>query len=225
MKYFIIIITVYVGLILSVYSSLPDIIEPIEGDFTEIDDGIYVASHGWHTGLIVPAKLIQSRIPELKTRFKDSPYIEFGWGDKGFYQAKEITSGLTLKAIFWPTEAVVHAVAVPKNPHLYFTTSRIEKLCLNRNEYSTLIRFIQSSFFKDKNNKIVKLKSGIYGDSQFYQAVGDYYLMNTCNKWTAKALKSAGMDISTTFKLTASSVMDFIAQTNKSLKSGLCPNT
>ena len=53
-------------------------------------------------------------------------------------------------------------------------------------------------------------KNGLYGDSQFYKGVGDYHLMNTCNKWTAKGLESAGMDISPTFKLSAGSVMDYI---------------
>ena len=57
---------------------------------------------------------------------------------------------------------------------------------------------------------MVELESGIYGNSQFYKGVGDFYLMNTCNKWTAKGLKSAGMDISPTFKLTADSIMDYL---------------
>jgi hypothetical protein len=61
---------------------------------------IYVVSHGWHTGFVVPASTIESRLPQLRDRFANAPYIEFGWGDKGFYQAKEITSGLTLQAIF-----------------------------------------------------------------------------------------------------------------------------
>jgi hypothetical protein len=39
--------------------------------------------------------------------------------------------------------------------------------------------------------------------------------MNTCNKWTAKGLKSAGMDISPTFKLTADSIMDYLKEYRK----------
>ena len=51
------------------------------------------------------------------------------------------------------------------------------------------------------------MNHGIYGDSQFYKAKGEFHIFNTCNKWTAKGLESAGMNISTTFKLTASSIM------------------
>jgi len=36
--------------------------------------------------------------------------------------------------------------------------------------------------------------------------------MNTCNTWTAKGLKSAGLDISTAFKLSAESIMDYLSE-------------
>ncbi len=61
---------------------------------------IFVVSHGWHTGFVIPSGDINPEIPELKARFGDTVYIEFGWGDKGFYQAKEITSGLTFRLYF-----------------------------------------------------------------------------------------------------------------------------
>ncbi len=181
------------------------------------ENTVYVVSHGWHTGFVIPMSAIQQSIPELAVRFKDIPYLEIGWGDKGFYQAKEITSGLTIQAIFWPTESVIHSVAVPIHIEDYFPHSKIESLCLSDSELSSLISFISNSFHKDDSGAVVPLKNGIYGDSQFYKGVGDYYLMNTCNKWTAKGLKSAGMDISPTFKLTASSIMDYLSAHSKPL--------
>lgn len=176
---------------------------------------IFVVSHGWHTGFVVPARVIQQEIPKLKDRFSRSQFLEFGWGDRGFYQALEITSGLTIKAIFWPTESVIHAVSVPGDPNKYFSTSEIENIYLSDSEFASLINFIENSFYKDTNGEVVELKKGIYGDSQFYKAVGDYYLMNTCNNWTAKGLKSLGMRISPTFKLTAGSVMSYLKEADQ----------
>ena len=173
---------------------------------------VYVVSHGWHTGFVIPAPEIQGVIPELEQRFGNTPYIEFGWGDKGFYQAKETTLGLTLRAIFWPTESVVHSVAVPQKVEEYFSNSEVAKLCLNDGELSALIGFISSSFYRDKSGNLLELQKGIYGDSKFYSGVGDFYLMNTCNRWTAKGLKSIGMDISPTLKLTAGSVMNYLTK-------------
>jgi uncharacterized protein (TIGR02117 family) len=183
---------------------------------------IYIVSHGWHTGFVVPAEAILKQLPQLKDRFKNTPYIEFGWGDRDFYQAQEITSGLTIQAIFWPTESVIHAVAIPERADIYFPNSDVEVICLKTDQYSLLISFIENSFYKDKNNKIIKLKNGTYGNSQFYKGEGDYYLMNTCNKWTAKGLKSVGLDISTTFKLSADSIMDYVSEYNTTLTSHSC---
>jgi uncharacterized protein (TIGR02117 family) len=189
------------------------------------ENTVYVVSHGWHTGFVIPMPAIEQSIPELAVRFKDIPFLEVGWGDKGFYQAKEITSGLTIQAIFWPTDSVIHSVAVPIQTEDYFPHSEIERLCLTDSELSSLITFISNSFYKDDSGAVVALKNGIYGDSQFYKGVGDYYLMNTCNKWTAKGLKSAGMDISPTFKLTASSIMYYLAGhpelANKNISCGI----
>ena len=131
-------------------------------------------------------------------------------GDNEFYPAEEITSGVTLKAIFLPTDSVVHAVAVTRKADNFFKHSEVEKFCLEDPEFKSLVKFISSSFFRDESGNILKLNHGIYGDSQFYKAKGDFHIFNTCNKWTAKGLESAGMNISTTFKLTAGSIMNFL---------------
>ena len=176
------------------------------------ENEIYIVNHGWHTGFVVPASKIQQAIPELQKRFGNAPYIEFGWGDNEFYQADEITSGVTLKAIFLPTDSVVHAVAVTRKADKYFKHSEAEKFCLEDPEFKSLVKFISSSFYRDESRNILKLNHGIYGDSQFYKAKGDFHIFNTCNKWTAKGLESAGMNISTTFKLTAGSIMNYLSR-------------
>jgi len=213
MKNFILLIIIILG----GCSAKPNIVSYAEKFEGFGQNGVYVVSHGWHTGFVIPAPEIQGVIPELEQRFGDIPYIEFGWGDKGFYQAKETTSGLTLRAIFWPTESVVHSVAVPQKVEEYFSNSEVAKLCLSDGELSALIGFISSSFYRDKSGNLLELQKGIYGDSQFYSGVGDFYLMNTCNRWTAKGLKSIGMDISPKLKLTAGSVMNYLTKANIAL--------
>ena len=202
-------------------SSKPYVVKYIEMPDVAGQEKIYIVSHGWHTGIVVSAKIIQNQLPELKERFGDIPFIEFGWGDKDYYQAKETSTGLTINAMLWPTESVIHAVAVPEKADKYFANSIVEILCLDGREYSSLLRFISESFYKDEYGKILELKGGIYGNSQFYKGEGNFYFMNTCNKWTAKGLKSAGMDISPTFKLTAGSVMEYVKEYRQALTVGL----
>ncbi len=182
-------------------------VKPID----ETGEEIYVVSHGWHTGLVVPARQIQDQLPRLRERFGDAPYIEFGWGDRAFYQAEEYTAGLMLNAVLWPTESVMHVAAVVEKVNEYFPNSEVIPLCLSAAEYASLIGYIANSFLKDEKGEILPLQDGIYGDSQFYAATGYFSLMNTCNRWTAKGLQRAGFDISPMFKLTAGSVMDYVA--------------
>jgi len=193
--------------LISACASKPYAIPSALDNATERTHEIYVVSHGWHTGLVVPAEPLQSRLPGLKSRFGVTPNLELGWGDKGFYQAPEITLALALRALFWSSGSIIHIVAVPSDVPAYFSKSKVAKLCLTDTEYISLLDFISSSFYQNQQTEIVPIKNGIYGESQFYEGVGNYHLLNTCNSWTAKGLHSAGMDISPTFNLSAGSVM------------------
>ena len=173
---------------------------------------IFIANHGWHTGLIVPAAELNGRLPELPARFGDVPFYEIGWGDQGFYQAPEITTRLSLQAMFWSTGAILHVVGVPDSPTLYFVQSEVVRRCLTDGQMFALATFLVRSFAFGALGKIQPLTPGIYGDSQFYAAEGRYSLLNTCNTWTAKGLKSAGVDISPALTLTASGVMQAIRE-------------
>jgi uncharacterized protein (TIGR02117 family) len=176
---------------------------------------VYIVSHGWHSGIVIDAQQALTKLPGLRNRFSNAEKIEFGWGDEGFYQAGEVTSGLTLKALFWPTATVMHAVAVPRNVSAYFSSSEVRRLCLSDSGLLSLISFIGSSFERSSSGQLLPLNQGLYGDSQFYTGVGTFHFMNTCNKWTAKALKSAGMDINPAFKLTSDSIMRTIESYNQ----------
>jgi uncharacterized protein (TIGR02117 family) len=201
---------VLILLLLAACSGKPYVVEPqLEADATR-SHTVYVVSHGWHAGLVVPGGELNQVVPELKTRFGNVAFYELGWGDKGFYQSQEITTGLTLQAMFWSEGAVMHVVAVPHSPLEYFPGEEIIDTCLSDHELLSLKTFIADSFEHDAAGHAISLRRGIYGESQFYDGVGRYYLLNTCNKWTAKALRSAGLDISPTLKLTSGSIMSYL---------------
>lgn len=203
-------LTLFLLALVAACSSKPYAVRSTEALPLGGENEIYVVSHGWHSGLVLPAKTIQMRLPVLKERFGNTPLIEFGWGDKGFYQASEITTGLAFRAMFWSSGSVIHAVAVPADVKGFFPGSEVRKLCLSDAALTSMLDFIEGSFSRNQQGEIVAMKNGIYGNSQFYDGVGYYHMFNTCNKWTAKGLSSAGMDISPVFKLTAGSIMSYI---------------
>jgi len=197
-------------LTLTACSGKPYVVNPEPNGNAARLNRVFVASHGWHTGLILPARHLNDAVPELKSRFGPAPYYEVGWGDKEFYQARQVTTRLTLQAIFWSEGAVLHVAALPGHPRAYFSGSEIVETCISETGLGSLTAFLANSFARDDAGHLIALSKGIYGDSQFYAGEGRYYLLNTSNKWTAKALRSAGFDIAPAFRLTAGSILSYL---------------
>jgi len=177
---------------------------------TAPDQRVHVVSHGWHTGIILEAKKLNRQIPLLAERFPKAGFYEVGWGDAGFYQARKITATISLNAVFLPSDTVVHVVGFKGDPAEHFPTSEVRNVSITDEGLKNLCDFIDSSFAKDQASNPIQSTVGLYGDSQFYQGEGKYHLFNGCNKWTAKALQSGGVDIEPALKITSSSVMDEI---------------
>ena len=199
-------------LFISTCSTLPHVVPPQAEVQPKRNISVYVATQDWHTGFILPTAELRSEMPFLAQRFGDAPYLEFGWGDKAYYQSRENTVWLAIQALFWPTDTVMHVVAVPMYPPVYFPESEMIEIKLSANEFQSLRNYIRHSFYYDEQGQVSVLKKGLYGDSQFYLAEGEFYMQNTCNKWTAKGLRSAGMDISLWFKQTQGSVMSYLRE-------------
>lgn len=197
--------------LISACTTLPKAIEPVRtARPCPANNEIFITNHGWHTGVVLKAEDMNNIIPALKVRFQNVKYYEIGWGDAGFYQSNEITTGLTFRAMFWSSGSVLHIYGFNAEPSLNFPGSDIRQVKLSSDSYQTLLKFIHSSFMKNESGEVISLKHGVYGDSQFYTGFGNYHIFNTCNKWTAKALYSAGLDIDTSLKLTAESIMNFL---------------
>lgn len=181
---------------------------------------LLIVNHGWHTGVVLPAREMRAFLPQLAERFPDAPYLEFGWGDEAFYRADKVYAGLALRALLWPTSSVMHVVAIPDEPGSYFPAQRREGICVTRKHYLALVGYIAASFWRSSSQassshgagELASLGLGLYGDSQFYRAVGSYHLFNNCNTWLAKGLREAGMPISPGAMLTAQNLMLYLRE-------------
>lgn len=182
------------------------VVGAVEGS-GERNELIHVVNRERHTGIVVEAAVIYRQLPELERHFGLVAYLEFGWGDRDYYQAVEVTTGVALKAAFLPTDSAIQVMAMNEDFMTFFAEDEVLSLSISSSGLDALVQFIVDSFERDENDKIVELRVGEEVNSQFYQATGKYHLFNTCNKWTAKGLRSAGMEGTIIFKLTAGSVM------------------
>jgi conserved hypothetical protein len=165
------------------------------------DITIYILSNGVHTDIVVPVRspLIDWG-KELKienTKARDTSlmqYIGIGWGDKGFYLETPTWADLKFKtafnAAFGLSTSAVHATYL-KN---VTESSYCVKLNLSTEQYGRLVKYIDTSFQKDKNGHYRHIVTNAnYGNNDaFYEANNRYTLFNTCNTWTNKGLKICG---------------------------------
>jgi uncharacterized protein (TIGR02117 family) len=168
---------------------------------------IYLVSHGWHTGLVLKRVDIPAALWPESRDFPEADYLEVGWGDWDYYQTPEPGLGLTLKAAFWPTASVLHVVGFHESVTEYFPTSEIIALKLSLSGLECLVAYIHDSYARDDAAKTAPLGKGLYGDSRFYPARGKFHLFNTCNVWTARALRAAGYPIGPFTAITANDLM------------------
>ncbi|MGL4596339.1 MAG: TIGR02117 family protein [Bacteroidia bacterium] len=167
---------------------------------------IYIRSNGFHTDLILPLHHTDSsldwmhiiRHDSLREKFQSREWIALGWGDEGFYfdsyNGKFPSAGTTVKAIFWPTHALMHVEFLQQRPKV---GEQMIQLHLRDDEYRKLCETIQSSFSLDTNGHfIVRKEPGYYFNDVFFDAEESYHLFNTCNHWTNDVLKRAGLKAS-----------------------------
>jgi uncharacterized protein (TIGR02117 family) len=169
---------------------------------------VYVVNHGWHTGLVVPTARLPVGAWLPREGGMRGKYLEIGWGDDDFYRASKINSGMALRAMCWRNPAVLHVVAMGESPEVYFSNSGIIRVQLSGRGFQRLCEYLAESYASGADGTPIDLGKGIYGNSRFYRARDHYYFPNTCNKWTARALRAAGAPITPFYAVRAANVFN-----------------
>lgn len=177
---------------------------------------IHVVGNGWHAGLLLPAAAINALVPALRERFPKAELYEIGWGDMGFYQAKEVTAGLAVEALFASKGSLLHVLGVSGPLPTLLPDPNVAQTCVSPAEYQRMAQRIAQAFALGNDGQPVPMGPGLYGDSQFYKANGEYSWLNTCNRWTAEVLQVGGLSMSPRISLTAGSVLRAVRQQTRS---------
>lgn len=163
---------------------------------------VYLLSNGAHTDIVVPARNHimdwDSLFPYRNTLGNDTShsYLGIGWGDKGFYLETPTWSDLTVttavNAMTGLSSSALHCTYMPEPQQ----GSRCVVAHINEAQYRQLIAFVQQTaqLHPEHQTPLLIATTAVYGSHDaFYEAYGSYNLFNTCNTWTNRALKKAGM--------------------------------
>jgi uncharacterized protein (TIGR02117 family) len=174
------------------------------------DFPVYVVDHGGHTGVILERELAKQHLPYINEEFVHSRYIEVGWGDEDFYQSREKTTKLKMQAVLYPTNAVLRVTEVPIDPEKYYPNIEVKKLMVTRTGFRKMLTYIYKTLKRNNNGNPVKTGKGLHVHDLFYHANGKFHVFNTCNTWTAKILKEAGLPVSSFLTITSGDIMNQI---------------
>jgi uncharacterized protein (TIGR02117 family) len=162
---------------------------------------IYVESNGVHTDFVVP---VRSSVvdwtavvhPADFARVDDSfSYVAFGWGDRGFYLEtphwSDLKLGTAFKATFFLSSSAMHVTYVRFEPQ---RDAECRRLVVSDEQYRALVDFLLASFARDERGAVRRIDHPGYTPCDaFFEAVGTYSFVDTCNEWTGAGLRAMGV--------------------------------
>ena len=175
---------------------------PVHRDWRPPEQGIevFVASNGVHTDFVLPVRsagmdwFAQFPFAHFARSWPQATHVEIGWGDRGFFlEARtwaDVRATTVLRALFFLSSAAMHVMwQPPPEPG-----PACRRVMLTEAQYARLCQFILQSFRTDAQGALQPILGRGYSDwDTFYEGVGTYSLVHTCNGWTNAALKHIGV--------------------------------
>ncbi|MHB1791635.1 MAG: DUF2459 domain-containing protein [Acidiferrobacteraceae bacterium] len=172
---------------------------------------IGVVDEGWHTGFILPAADVAPSLPEIRQWFPGAKYLIFGWGNRRYYMATHPGWLLGLKALL-PSPSVMLIRGLPGNPQRVFLPDvRIRWLCIPRTGIAHIDTYLADYLRAGPKGSLRELRRGPWPNSWFFASTGTYDALHTCNTWTAKACRMAGLPVHSNGVVFAGQVVSEVA--------------
>lgn len=177
---------------LSLHGCAPQWTSPAATTVCQSPRTLFIVSHGWHTGIVIERSELVNRVPALAGDTGGAAYVEVGWGEERFYQSRQTSVGMALRAVLQRNSSVLQVVALPRAPRDYFRESEITEIRVDEQGYKAAAAFVADSFTRTSAGGVIRLSPSLYGHGGFYRAEGAFHLFNTCNTWAARVIEKAG---------------------------------
>lgn len=168
---------------------------------------IFVVRRGWHTGIALPTRDWPNRDWTLLDEFPEADYLEFGWGDRRFYQAEPSTAWQTSRAALWPTSSVIHVIGLSRPlPENALAIDAVE-LRIPIDRLRALATAIEQEFEENAPTATGATLSTSPDPNHFYEGRRHFYFPRMCNWWTSSRLREAGCLVTPATVIFAARVM------------------
>jgi uncharacterized protein (TIGR02117 family) len=169
---------------------------PVDPKNDEPRVAVFLVAHEKHSGIAVRRTDIPAGLwPEIRD-FPQADYLEVGWGDRDYYYGRNQGFTDALRAAFGTNNpSVLHVAGVRGSLTQSFPASEIIEVEVSRGGFERLLRYIHDEYDRAGGSVAAPLGPGLYGDSRFYPGREAFSLQRTCNVWTARGLRDAGLPI------------------------------
>ena len=176
---------------------------PANAGWREAERGvtIFLRTNGVHTWIVMPkvneaADWRPYAPPEhlADPRYGAASHIAVGYGNRDFYLNTPTWSDLSLPtafaAFFGSGPTLLHV----EHTHDPRPAADQRPIVLRPEEYRRLVGFVSARFQLDGQGRTLPLIGRGYGPADmFFEANGGYSFVMTCNEWTGRALRRAGV--------------------------------
>jgi uncharacterized protein (TIGR02117 family) len=157
---------------------------------------VYLVAHDKHSGIAVRRADIPAGLWPESRDFPQAEFLEVGWGDRDYYYGRNQGLVSTLRAALWfNNPSVLHVAGVRGTLTENFPANEIIEIALSRDGFERLVRYIHDAYNRAGAPVVAPLGPGLYGDSRFYPGWESFNLLRTCNVWTARGLRGAGLPV------------------------------
>lgn len=124
----------------------------------------------------------------------ETGWLLVGWGSEGFYTSTGTYADISLATVW---QAATGDGAVIRIDHLPYIPGDFEAarwLDLSRRQHDALLQGILSDLIRDaEGHPLPHPARGFTATDSFWQAIGHFSLLNPCNQWVSRQLRTAGV--------------------------------
>ena len=162
---------------------------------------IYVRTNGVHTWIVMPKVNAimdwRSFVPgeHLRDpRWGTADHIAVGYGNREFYLNTPTWGDLTVRRAFYAAFGEGPTLLHVEHEHRPRPDDWQRPITITPGQYRRLVNYVGARFQRDARGETIPLIGRGYGSwDMFYEAKGGYSFVLTCNEWTGRALRAAGI--------------------------------
>ncbi|WP_185218893.1 DUF2459 domain-containing protein [Paraburkholderia dinghuensis] len=153
---------------------------------------VAVVQRDWHTDVCLRVQDVDAWVMTLARGFVGASVLCFGFGERQYVVERQ-HDPLTMVAALFPSRAALLMTVLRATPEEAFGAENVIEAPVGDAGLDGVQRFLRESFETDAAGNPQRLADGPYPGSLFFAASGTYDAFHTCNTWTARALRSAGL--------------------------------